>query len=76
MGIFSIFYLGKQIQRAEVTCQGHQLLMAKLWFEFKAATLTLCISSMILSGIHLAIHLSIHVFIQLEFFQHQPWVWH
>ena len=50
--------------------------MANLGFGFKTATLTSCISTAILSGIHLVIHSSILIFIQLKFLQQQPHVWH
>ena len=50
--------------------------MANLGFGFKTATLTSCISSAILSGIHLVTHSSILIFIQLKFLQQQPHVWH
>lgn len=56
--------------------QSYCLLIAKSWFEFRAATLPLGVSSIILSGTHLVTHLSVHLFIQLEFFLHCPWVWH
>lgn len=49
--------------------------MANL-FGFKTATLTPCVPSAILPGIHLVIHLSILIFIQLKFVQQQPHVWH
>ena len=45
-----------------------RLINGKLWFEFRAATLPLGVSTIILSGTHLVTHLSLHLFIQLEFF--------